>query len=113
MSIGGGYYAPVNNLLEAIYNGGITTVVAAGNSNINAASTSPASAPDAITVGASDFHNYHASFSNYGAGLDIFGPGVTIYSSNYGCDTCYSYKDGTSMGMFSLLLVNIQNEQTY
>jgi hypothetical protein len=67
--------------------------VAAGNDNVNAANTSPARAPSAITVGASTIADAKASFSNFGAVVDIFAPGQNIISSWIGsttvsCFTC-------------------------
>ncbi|KAH6691172.1 peptidase S8/S53 domain-containing protein [Leptodontidium sp. MPI-SDFR-AT-0119] len=96
MSLGGSYSSSVNAAVASVVGYGIPVVVAAGNSNLNAASFSPASAPSAITVGASDFWDYRASFSNWGPGLDVFAPGVTILSSWFTCNTCYYYLDGTS-----------------
>lgn len=102
MSLGGGYSAAVNGAVASVVSNGIPVVVAAGNSNANAASFSPSSAPSAITVGASDFSDNRASFSNWGPGLDVFAPGVTILSSWFTCSTCYYYLDGTSQGEIPL-----------
>lgn len=73
------------------------TVVAAGNDGSDASSTSPASAPDAITVGAIDVTNIKASFSNYGKVVDIFAPGVDVLSSWIGSDDATAEISGTSM----------------
>ncbi|PVH76642.1 subtilisin-like protein [Cadophora sp. DSE1049] len=97
MSLGGSYSVSLNNAVASVVSSGIPVVVAAGNDNINAASVSPASAPSAITVGATDSNDYRAWFSNYGAGLDVFAPGVSILSSWGSCKNCYEYLDGTSM----------------
>lgn len=55
--------------------------VAAGNSNVDAANTSPARAPAVVTVGASTIADARASFSNYGSVVDIFAPGQNVISS--------------------------------
>jgi cell wall-associated protease len=50
-----------------------------------------------ITVGASDYNGYPASFSNYGNKIvDVFAPGVDIYSTTPG-EVQYTSLDGTSM----------------
>lgn len=54
--------------------------VAAGNDGTNADHMSPASAPTAVTVGATTFTDARASFSNYGTCLDIFAPGDNVIS---------------------------------
>ncbi|KAF9047761.1 peptidase S8/S53 domain-containing protein [Panaeolus papilionaceus] len=46
--------------------------VAAGNPNNNAANTSPARAPSAVTVGTTTIADARALFSNYGAVVDVF-----------------------------------------
>lgn len=76
-------------------NAGIVVCVAAGNSNADASTASPARAPSAITVGAYGSNNVLASFSNYGRLVDINAPGVAIFSTykNGGTATL----SGTSM----------------
>ncbi|KAF3916838.1 Oryzin [Dactylellina cionopaga] len=81
MSLGGTFSQSTNDAIEAMYNRGITVVVAAGNDGTDASGYSPASAPNAITVGAIDINNNIASFSNYGSAVDIFAPGVNVLSS--------------------------------
>ncbi len=50
-----------------------------------------------ITVGASDYKGYPASFSNYGNKIvDVFAPGVAIYATTPG-EVRYTSLDGTSM----------------
>ncbi|KAJ8453947.1 hypothetical protein ONZ45_g19499 [Pleurotus djamor] len=65
MSLGGGASTALDNAVASLTAGGVHVVVAAGNSNTNAANTSPARAPSAITVGASTIADARASFSNY------------------------------------------------
>ncbi|EXF75682.1 hypothetical protein COL5a_003757 [Colletotrichum fioriniae] len=98
MSLGGSASAAVNRAIQALNNAGIVPVVAAGNENQDAANTSPASAPNAITVGAIDARNDRkASFSNFGTVVDIFAPGVNILSVGITSDTATNTLSGTSM----------------
>lgn len=78
---------------------GIPVVVAAGNSQKNAINVSPASSPNAITVGATDINDKRAWFSNFGTRLDLFAPGVSVLSAWRTSDASYAYLDGTSQGM--------------
>lgn len=71
----------INQAVKAAHEAGMVIVVAAGNSNINACWNSPASAPDAISVGAFDDRtDTIAKFSNWGSCVDIFAPGVRVCS---------------------------------
>ncbi|KXH68851.1 subtilase [Colletotrichum salicis] len=98
MSLGGSASAAVNRAIQALNNAGIVPVVAAGNENQDAANTSPASAANAITVGAIDARNDRkASFSNFGTVVDIFAPGVNILSVGITSDTATNTLSGTSM----------------
>ncbi|KAK9420402.1 putative Peptidase S8/S53 domain-containing protein [Seiridium unicorne] len=98
MSLGGSKSNAVNSAVEAIAAAGVVPVVAAGNENQDAANTSPASAPDAITVGAIDqTTDRKASFSNFGASVDIFGPGVDVQSVGITSDSATETLSGTSM----------------
>lgn len=97
MSLGGGYSASVNDAVSKAIAAGVTFAVAAGNSNVDACSSSPASTPNAITVGASESGDNRASYSNYGSCLDIFAPGSGIYSSYIGSTSAYANLSGTSM----------------
>lgn len=76
---------------------GVTVVVAAGNSNADACTSTPAREPSAITVAASDINDRRSSFSNYGSCVDIIAPGSSITSAYYTSDTAYSSLSGTSM----------------
>ena len=95
LSLGGGYSRALNDAVEALVADGIVTSVAAGNSNIDACRTSPASAPSVITVGASSSTDGRASFSNWGTCLDLFAPGVGVLSTYPGNSS--RFYDGTSM----------------
>jgi subtilisin family serine protease len=74
---------------------GVTYALAAGNSNADACSTSPASTPSALTVGASTSSDQRSSFSNFGTCVDLFAPGSSIYSSVISGG--YQSWNGTSM----------------
>ncbi|RYO77680.1 hypothetical protein DL766_008908 [Monosporascus sp. MC13-8B] len=84
MSLGGGRSEASNHATDALVDSGAFVAVAAGNSGVDAINTSPASAPKACTVGATDSRDRMASFSNYGSVVDIFAPGVAITSTAYG-----------------------------
>ncbi len=97
MSLGGGLSSALNDAVTRAVADGITMVVAAGNSNVDACTSSPSSAPAAITVGATSSTDARASFSNWGTCLDIFAPGVSITSSVIGSTTATATWSGTSM----------------
>ncbi|PSD21172.1 protease [Stenotrophomonas maltophilia] len=59
---------------------GTTVVVAAGNSNIDAAGFSPASCKGVINVGATNYVGGRAGYSNYGASVTVAAPGGEIDS---------------------------------
>ena len=97
MSLGGGFSSAFNRAVASAFNGGVVTVVAAGNENENASNSSPASAPEAITVGAIARDNSRSSFSNFGSVVDIFAPGTNILSTWIGSTTATNTISGTSM----------------
>ena len=76
MSLGGDASSAVDSAITNLVNAGVTTVVAAGNSNTDAANTSPARVGVAITVGAATIADAKASYSNYGSVVDIWAPGT-------------------------------------
>ncbi|KAK7755483.1 Suppressor of the cold-sensitive snRNP biogenesis mutant brr1-1 [Diatrype stigma] len=97
MSLGGAKSEAENKAVEAAYDQGILTIVAAGNDGVDASTYSPASAPNAFTVGAADISNTRAYFSNFGDFVDIFAPGVDILSSWIGGNDATNTISGTSM----------------
>jgi len=97
MSLGGGKSSSVNAAVAGAVGKGVTIVVAAGNSNADACSYSPASEPSAITVGATTGSDARASYSNYGTCLDIFAPGSSITSAWYTSSSAANTISGTSM----------------
>lgn len=100
MSLGGSASSALNAAVASLVKSGVIVVVAAGNSNADAADTSPASEPSAITVGAIDSSNdERASFSNFGPALAVFAPGVNVLSSFIGPSNIVTkLMSGTSMG---------------
>ncbi|BCJ53838.1 serine protease [Actinoplanes sp. NBRC 14428] len=97
MSVGGPASSAVNAAVAKSIASGVTYAVAAGNDSRNACGYSPASAPAAITVGATDSTDTRASFSNYGSCLDVFAPGAKITSAGSSSGTATAIMSGTSM----------------
>jgi len=106
MSLGGGYSQALNDAVSAAVSAGVVFAVAAGNENQNACNVSPASTPQAITVGATTLTadgwsdenvDQRASFSNWGTCVDIFAPGQDITSTWIGSTTATETISGTSM----------------
>jgi len=76
ISVGGEISIAVNDAATSLVASGVTTVVAAGNDRADANTTSPASAPSVITVGATNIGDAKADFSNFGPVVDIWAPGT-------------------------------------
>lgn len=68
-------YAPFDDAVTNAVNKGIHFVVAAGDSNVDASTVSPARAAAAVTVGAITSSGAKLSTSNFGSAVDIWGPG--------------------------------------
>jgi subtilisin family serine protease len=105
----------LNNIIDKAIEAGVTVVTAAGNYGKDAAATSPANNPNALTVSAigdSDgkcggvgpvlkqfdgnvTDDTMAYFSNFGPVVKIAAPGVNIFSTYNG--TGYAIESGTSM----------------
>jgi subtilisin family serine protease len=97
LSLGGSISKALDDAVNRSIAAGVTYVVAAGNDNRDACRQSPADAPAAITVGATDDKDKRASFSNYGTCLDLFAPGVRIESASNKSNTATMLMSGTSM----------------
>ena len=97
MSLGGGVSTALDTAVRNSIADGVTYAVAAGNSNANASTSSPARVAEAITVGSSTINDARSSFSNFGAGVDIFAPGSSITSAWSTSDTATNTISGTSM----------------
>ncbi|MCX4985639.1 S8 family peptidase [Streptomyces sp. NBC_00572] len=97
LSLGGGASTALDNAVKNSIADGVTYAVAAGNSGVNASSSSPARVAEAITVGATSNTDAKASWSNYGSVLDLFAPGVSITAGWNTSDTATNTISGTSM----------------
>eukprot|EP00009_Paramoeba_aestuarina_P007543 CAMPEP_0201522866 /NCGR_PEP_ID=MMETSP0161_2-20130828/18596_1 /ASSEMBLY_ACC=CAM_ASM_000251 /TAXON_ID=180227 /ORGANISM="Neoparamoeba aestuarina, Strain SoJaBio B1-5/56/2" /LENGTH=415 /DNA_ID=CAMNT_0047921819 /DNA_START=86 /DNA_END=1333 /DNA_ORIENTATION=- len=104
LSLGGFRNAATNDAVNKAVKKGLVMVVAAGNENMNACTKSPASADEAISIGATMLDNDNidrrADFSNWGPCVDLFAPGQEIVSAwideGYP-DRTYNTISGTSM----------------
>ena len=97
LSLGG----PASSTLDAAVDGlvadGVTVVVAAGNSDVDACATSPARTAAALTTGATSRTDARALFSNTGSCLDLFAPGEEVTSAWHTSSTAINTISGTSM----------------
>lgn len=76
---------------------GVVYAVAAGNSAVDACTTSPASEATAISVAATNSLDTKPSWSNYGKCVDVFAPGDIITSAGITSNTATATLSGTSM----------------
>ncbi|TWP52117.1 S8 family peptidase [Lentzea tibetensis] len=97
LSLGGGVNTSIDTAVRNAIAKGVTFAIAAGNSNANASTFSPARVTEAITVGATERTDARASYSNFGAVLDIFAPGSGITSAWNTSDSATNTISGTSM----------------
>ncbi|MFE0675437.1 S8 family serine peptidase [Streptomyces sp. NPDC058867] len=112
MSLGGSgaCTTATQNAINAAVGRGTTVVVAAGNSNANAANYSPASCSNVISVAAADRQGNRSYYSNYGTVVDVAAPGgetnsvtangilSTLNAGTQGAGAeNYAYYQGTSM----------------
>jgi subtilisin family serine protease len=97
MSLGGGFSQTLNDAVTAAIGKGVVFAIAAGNSTRDACNYSPASTPNAITVGATTSSDALASYSNFGPCVDINAPGSSITSDWIGSSTATNTISGTSM----------------
>ena len=97
MSVGGGLSAAMNDAVQRSIDAGVTYVVAASNNVADACGYSPASAPQALTVAATNRRDGQAWFSNFGSCVDVYAPGDSIVSLGISSDVALAVKSGTSM----------------
>jgi serine protease len=97
MSLGGGFFQPMNDAVTTSIGQGFHYAIAAGNSSADACAFSPASTPAAVTVGSSDSGDWQSDFSNWGACVDLYAPGSAITSAWFTSNTATLTIDGTSM----------------
>jgi subtilisin family serine protease len=87
----------LNDAVEELVESGVVVTASAGNQQARACTRSPASAPDALTVGATDSDDDRWTQSNYGTCLDLFAPGASISAATNANDFGRVTKSGTSM----------------
>ncbi|WP_341359195.1 S8 family serine peptidase [Georgenia sp. M64] len=95
LSLVGPYSLALNQAVSRLSDSGVAVVVAAGNTSVDVAGLSPASAPAAITVAATDRYDRRASYSNYGSAIDLYAPGTGIASATLDGNAVIA--SGTSM----------------
>ena len=81
LSLGGYAMQAVDDAIQNLVASGVTVAVAAGNSGDDACYYSPARAPAALTVGATDQYDQQSYFSNFGSCVDLYAPGEEIPSA--------------------------------
>lgn len=91
----------VDNAVASLINAGVSAVIAAGNTGVDACNVSPARTAAAITTAASNSSDYRwvgtYNASNTGSCVDIFAPGQQILSTYIGSNTATATLTGTSM----------------
>ena len=97
MSLGGAASSALNLAVQNSIAAGVVYSVAAGNNGDDACKYSPASAPEALTAGATSSSDAKPSWSNWGSCLDLFAPGVSVLSSYNSSDLATTTMSGTSM----------------
>jgi subtilisin family serine protease len=97
MSLGGGASSTLDTAVNNLSNAGVPIAVAAGNSNVDACTSSPARAANAITTGSTTTSDARSSFSNFGTCVDLFAPGSGILSAWWTSTTATATLSGTSM----------------
>jgi serine protease len=109
LSLGGGGScgSTTQNAVNSARSRGTSVIVAAGNSNANAANYSPASCSGVVTVAATGRNGGKASYSNFGAVVEVAAPGgsggansvlSTLNSGSMGPGSDnYAFYNGTSM----------------
>jgi subtilisin family serine protease len=97
MSLGGGKSQALNDAVAKSTAAGVVYAVAAGNLNYDACSFSPASAPEALTVGATTRQDAQTYYSNWGTCVDLYAPGDSVTSAWNTSDDASAIKRGTSM----------------
>jgi subtilisin family serine protease len=97
LSFGGAFSQAINQMVSFCSNAGIHVVVSAGDGSGDACKTSPASAPQAITVGATEKSTDDiTNFTNTGSCVQIYAPGRDIIAAGALLTNSLSIASGTS-----------------
>lgn len=96
MSLGGGYFRAVNDVIQQLHSQGVFSVSAAGNERTDACSVTPASSDYTFTVAGSSRTDGIYYYTNYGQCVDIFAPGAVITGADHRCSHCSKLSSGTS-----------------
>lgn len=97
LSLGGGASDAEDQAIANLFNANVLPVVAAGNDDGDACNSSPARAPEAVTVASTASDDSESSFSNHGTCVDIYAPGSSIVSADYANNSGTANLSGTSM----------------
>jgi subtilisin family serine protease len=97
MSMDGTFSQAMNDAMQRSMDAGVSYVVSAGNAARDACYSSPSSAANAITVGASENTDAMSGYSNRGPCIDLFAPGSQILSATNFDDASMMTATGTSM----------------
>ncbi|KAM4722915.1 proprotein convertase subtilisin/kexin type 9 [Rhinophrynus dorsalis] len=117
----GGYSRILNAASRALVNSGVIVIAAAGNYKDDACLYSPASEPEVITVGATNYQDQPVTMgalgTNYGNCIDVFAPGDDIIGASSDCSTCFTSKSGTSQAAahvagIAAMILNIKPDLT-
>ncbi|KAM8929953.1 proprotein convertase subtilisin/kexin type 9 [Pelodytes ibericus] len=96
----GGYSRTLNAASRTLVKSGVVIIAAAGNYKDDACLYSPASEPEVITVGATNYQDQPVTMgtlgTNFGNCIDIFAPGDDIIGASSDCTTCFTSQSGTS-----------------
>lgn len=95
LSLGGNQNPFMDQAIRIAYDAGLIPVCAAGNSDIDACSISPARESKCITVASTQINDARSGFSNWGSCVDIFAPGTSIPAPVF--NNQIGVKSGTSM----------------
>ncbi|CAO2588324.1 Proprotein convertase subtilisin/kexin type 9 [Lemmus lemmus] len=100
LPLAGGYSRILNTACRNLARTGAVLVAAAGNFRDDACLYSPASAPEVITVGATNVQDQPVTLgilgTNFGRCVDLFAPGKDIIGASSDCSTCFMSQSGTS-----------------
>ena len=96
MSVETSYSRTLNSSVTTAVRNGVTVVAAAGNDGGDACNYSPASTPEAITVGATSANDQRVGYSNIGSCVSLFAPGEGIFTIWNNSPTATTYMSGTS-----------------